>query len=80
VPRRRAVEEPEGILPVVTGDLAELVQDPLLEGQGGLAVASMDSTQVFPFGLVAHDVTLLSSTGCKGYILNGAMIDPRVTF
>jgi hypothetical protein len=58
-PRWRAVEEPDGVLPVVARNLAELVQDLPLERSGGVAVAAMDGLEVLPLGLVAHDVTLL---------------------
>jgi energy-coupling factor transporter ATP-binding protein EcfA2 len=78
-PRRGPVEAPEGVLPVVARDLAELVQNAPLEGPGGLAVPGMDRFEVFPSGLLDHDVTLLSDGSREGYILNGAMI-PRVTF
>ena len=44
---------------MVPRDLAELVQDLPLEGSGALAVAGMDGLELFPLGVVTHDVTLL---------------------
>lgn len=77
---RRPVKEPQGVLAVVARDLAELIEDPLLVGAGALAVARMDGSEVFPFGLVAHDVPLVWAGGRKGYVINGATIPTQVTF
>ena len=53
------IEQPDGVFPMVSTYLAELVEDQGSEILGDFAVAGVDGFEIFPFGLLTHnDVTL----------------------
>ena len=57
---RWAIEQPDGVLAIVTTHLAELVEDERSEVLGDFAVAGVYGFEILPFGLLTHnDVTLL---------------------
>src|ERR1043166_7677011 len=53
------VEQPHGILAVITSDAAELIQDSLLLAAWGHPVPRKDDLEILPPHWGAHDATLL---------------------
>ena len=64
---------------MVATDLTELVQDGPAHRWAGMAVSVVDGFEVLPFGISAHNVTLLKDDQ-MGYILYCVTIALIVTF
>src|SRR5437870_1410986 len=75
----RTVQKPNRVFPVVAGVETEFVQDHMFYPVPRLAVTLIDGSQVLPFRLMAHRNPPQKPSEL-GYILNGAITPPRVTF
>ena len=77
--RGRPVQQTHGVLPVIAGDPAALIQDLVLLRACRLARADMDRFEVLPLCVRSHDVTLLRASidPAKSNIANGATIFAR---
>src|SRR5262245_38725275 len=64
--RRRLVQQPQSVLPVVAGHLAELSENLPLQAARTRLVPGQYHPQILPTSFVSHDVTPL----LMGYILN----------
>ena len=59
---RWTVEQPDSVFSVVATDLAELVENARSQRFGNFSVAGVDGFEVFPFGLLTHEIVTL--LGC----------------
>src|SRR2546426_2836232 len=75
----RTVQKPNRVFPVVAGVETEFVQDHMFYPVPRLAVTLIDGSQVLPFRLMAHRNPPQKPSEL-GYILNGAITPPRITF
>ena len=77
--RGRPVQQTHGVLPVIAGDPAVLIQDLVLRRACRLAIADIDRFEVLPLCVRSHDVTLLRTSidPAKSHIANGATIFAR---
>ncbi len=75
--RRRTVQPSHGVLAVIPGDLAELVQDPSLLCARRLPIPPVDRCQVLPSRPPLHARPSLGSRADGGYLTNGATIRAR---
>jgi len=79
VARGGPVQQAHGMLPVIAGDPAALIQDPALLRARRLPIAAMNRLEVLPSRVRSHDVTLLGAVRGLGHshITNGATILAR---